>query len=463
VIALASVIVALLALGATAGVILLYGAGQVEKIEIPQLTEPGDADGDGEVEDEELGDVLNILVTGSDSREGLTPDQLQVIGTDEENGLRTDTIMLVSLDPRRDKVAVLSFPRDLLVTRCDGSRGRINAAYGVGERTGVGGPTCLVDTVQEFSGVPVNHFAQVNFAGFITAVDALGGVTLYLEEPIQDDRAGLDLPAGCVTMDGRTALGFVRVRHIDSDFGRIARQQRFIRELVREAASVGTLVNAPRLLSLVTSVGSSVETDSGMTLALMQRIAWSLRDLTPDRVDTRTVPAVPRTIDGIHFVVPREEEAEQLFQAFRDGTIFPEGLGAGPTELTPADVPPVAVLNGAGIAGFAAGAAQVLTASGFTVSATGNADRYDVAASHVVHPPDRLAEAESLAAAFGGVALTPGDPGSELTLVVGQDFDPGAFPEVFGADEPPTPDPGVPSPQPTEPTFVGATPSGVEC
>jgi LCP family protein required for cell wall assembly len=449
----------LLLFGLVATAILWYGVGRIDQLQVPQLTVPGDVDGDGAADVAELTDVLNILVIGSDSREGLTPEELRALGTEAEDGQRTDTIMLVTLDPRRDEVAILSFPRDLLVTRCDGSRGRINAAYGIGEagRSG-GGPGCLVETIQGFSGIPINHFVQVNFAGFIGAVDAIGGVTMYLDEPIRDAFAGVDLPAGCVTMDGRTALGFVRVRRIDSDFGRIARQQRFIREVLREAVSVGTLVNPVRLFGLVDAAARSVETDSGLTLSKMRRIAFSFRDLTPERMETRTVPAVSRTINGVAYEVPKEEEAARLFQAFRDGSIFPEGLGLGPTAVTVADVPPVVVLNGAGVAGLAAAAQEVLERAGFAVSETGNADAFDFVATQVVYPTDRLEEAQLLAGALGGVGLVPGDPGSDLTVVVGRDFDP----DAFAATSEPTVAP-APPPVPTEPQFIGATPSDVRC
>ena len=467
------------ALGVLIGVVaitgvLWYGTQQVGRIDIPQLSSPGSDSGGTDlvgqdIEIDELDEVLNVLVVGSDSREGLTDEQLEELGTERADGTRTDSMMLVQLDPRRDQVAVLSFPRDLLVTRCDGSRGRLNAAYGIGESTGVGGPSCLVDTIVEFTGIGVNHFVQVDFAGFIEIVDALDGVTIYLEEPLHDVHAGVDLPAGCVELDGTTALGFVRARRVDSDFGRIARQQRFIREVVTEAASVGTLVNLPRLYQLVEAGARAVDTDRDLSIGQMRRIAFSLRNLEPERLDTRTVPAVPRTIDGVAFVVAIEEEAEELFRAFREARVAPDDLGTEDLqEITIADVPPVQILNGSGVAGVAASATEFLEGRGFEVAETGNADSFDFQSTQVVYAADQLEEAELLAEALGGASLVPGDPDQPLTVVIGMDFDPAALDaEVEDTDEPgddraedsPAP---ADSPSPAE-TFLGASPSNGRC
>src|SRR6056297_1054617 len=164
---------------------------------------------------------INVLLVGSDSREDLSDDERRELSTGSAEGERTDTIILLSVDG--GDVALLSFPRDLWVTRCDGSVGRINAA------TRVGGPSCLATTVSSLSGIDIHHYATVTFGGFRDLVDAVGGVELCLEAPIADRDAGIDLPAGCQVLDGTDALGFVRVRKIDDDFGRMGRQQEFLR------------------------------------------------------------------------------------------------------------------------------------------------------------------------------------------------------------------------------------------
>jgi LCP family protein required for cell wall assembly len=455
---------------ATAGV-LLYGNASIERIAIPEVMMPGDVDGDGEPDIEELTEVLNVLVVGTDTRDGLTEEQLLRLGTEEEDGLRTDTIMLLQLDPRRDGVSVISFPRDLLVTRCDGSRGRINAAFAIGERQAEGeGPSCLVRTVTDFTGVPVNHFVQVDLVGFVDIVDSLGGVSVFLDEPIRDVAAGADFPAGCVTMDGIDALSFVRIRRIDNDFGRIARQQRFIREVVNEAASVGTLANPPRLFSLVDAAARAVSVDDGLSANQMRRIAFSLRDLGPEGLDTRTVPSTPQTINGAAFVVADEEASDALFSAFREGTLVPdEVVIEEPEPIGADDVPAITILNGAGIQGLAQEALDALEAAGFTIAETGNADSFEFTRTQVVYPADLLEEAEVLAEALGGASLVADEDDTPLRIVLGSDFDATviepraeeAQDDAEGGIDGLTDPEATPTPTPTpEPTFAGAAPTG---
>ena len=264
VVVMSIVIAVSVGISAAAGALLWTGQRAISRTEVAGLQNADDENGDGVVDGAdipEIDEVLNILVVGSDSREGLSDEQLQALGTEEEGGDRTDTIILARLDPAQNTAALLSFPRDLFVTRCDGSRGRINDAYQLGEQMGVGGPDCLVQTVTRLTDIPIDHFVRINLAGFIGVVDAVGGVSFYLDQPIKDRHAGLDLPAGCVTLSGAQAVGFVRARHIDSDFGRIARQQRFIRELVRETTSISTVLQPQRLFTLVRSIGRTLEND----------------------------------------------------------------------------------------------------------------------------------------------------------------------------------------------------------
>lgn len=434
--------------------LIWYGNRAITRVDVEGIADPAEWPPGMEP----LTDVLNVLVVGNDSREGLSDEQLLRLGTEDHGGLLTDTIMLVQIDPNREIVSVLSFPRDLFVTRCDGSRGRINAAYSIGERSGAGGASCLVQTVTDFTGVPIHHFVQVNFAGFVDVVDTVGGVTIYLEEPLRDRPAGLDLPAGCVELDGIRALGFVRARHLDNDFGRIARQQRFVRELMNEVTSAGTLLNIPRLFSLVDAVGRAMETDQDLSLGDMRRIAFSLRNITPQRLDTRTVPSAGRRIDGGSYVVAKEEEAEALFQAFREGTIAPEGLGTSPPgQLTIADVPPLHILNGVGVVGLAAAAQEIMTMRGFEVAETGNAPNFDYQETLVVYPPERLEEAELVARQLPSAGLVESGELTDVTIILGRDFEPDAIAATPAAA--PT---GSPSPEPTE-TFAGAEPAEVQC
>ena len=438
---------------ATAAILVWYGDRQIDDVAV-ETELPGDSDGDGSVDIPELADLRNVLLVGSDSREGLTGRDRRNLGTGDFEGVRTDTIMLVQLDPERHGAAMLSFPRDLLVERCDGTQGRINGAFEIGRTNGVGGPTCLVRTVRNLTGIPIHHYAQIDFQGFVDVVDTLGGVSLYLNQPIKDEDAHIDLPAGCVTLSGRQALGFVRVRKIDSDFGRIARQQRFIREIVDQVTSASVALNLPKLFSLVEAGAKAVDTDPSLSLGVMRQIAFSFRDISSDQIDTRTVPGFNRLIDGVAYVVPDPAAAEPLFAAFREGVAAPAELGTeGPADVTISDVPPLTVLNATRTGGLAAAAAEALRVQGFDVSATGNADLQNAKYTRIVHPRDRREEAELIAELFPGARIIRDDLTAGFTIELGADTDLERLAEL--AEEPPAPT-GPPEPAP-QPTFRGAT------
>lgn len=407
--------------------LLWYGEQSIDRVDVPGLAgTTGDGGGGAGSFDE----ALNVLVVGTDNRDDLSEEELAELGTETNEGLLTDTIMLVQLDPRRDGAAIISFPRDLLVNRCDGSEGRINAAYAVGERTDVGGPSCLVETVTDLTGIAVNNYVEVDFSGFIDVVETLGGVTMYLDKPLRDRAAGLDLSSGCVSLNGTDALSFVRARHLDNDFGRIARQQRFLKEIVDEVMSAGTLVNVPRLASLIQSAADAVEVDSELSLSDMRRLASSLRGASAERLETRTVPAVQRRIDGAAYVVADDDEAEQLFSDFEAGRLITkkdptEGKGrkAEASEaLSVSDIPPIELLNGVGVNGLAAEAETLLEDYGLEVADTDNADDFDHSRTRVLHPstPD---EAEVVAELFEDPKVSSDEDVDELTVVLGSDFE----------------------------------------
>lgn len=464
--------------------LLWYGEQSIDRVDVPGLA---GTTGGGVGEAGSFDEVLNVLVVGTDNRDELSEDELAELGTETNEGLLTDTIMLVQLDPRRDGAAIISFPRDLLVTRCDGSEGRVNAAYAVGERTDVGGPSCLVETVTDLTGVAVNNYVEVDFSGFIDVVETLGGVSMYLDKPLRDRAAGLDLSSGCVSLDGTDALSFVRARHLDNDFGRIARQQRFLKEVVDEVMSAGTLVNVPRLASLVQSAADAVEVDSELSLSDMRRLASSLRGASAERLETRTVPAVQRRIDGAAYVVAEDDEAEKLFSDFEAGRLITkedptadEGPKAeGSEALSVSDVPPLELLNGVGVDGLAAEAETLLEDYGLEVADTDNADDFDYSRTRVLHPstPD---EAEVVAELFEDPKVSSDEDVDELTVVLGSDFELEELRETIESQEdeggaspggPPTDgsspeessEDGSSQDEPSPQRFAGAQPSEEDC
>lgn len=267
-----------------------------------------------------FGAPLHVLITGSDSRADLTPEDRIALTTGSASGERADTIMLLTIDGTR--AGLLSFPRDLSVQRCDGSTGRINGAIAIG------GASCLVDTVRRLTGIPVHHHVTVTFGGFRDVVDAVGGVELCLERPIRDRSAGIDLPAGCQVLDGASALGYVRVRKIDSDFGRIERQQDFLRALADEIVDPTLLVRPWRSVPLVVGTSRALTVDQRLGPIDLVRLAVGMRVLAGGSAVTVTVPSDGFTApSGAALQRIRADEAATIFAAFADGSALERSTG----------------------------------------------------------------------------------------------------------------------------------------
>ena len=238
-------------------------------------------------------EVCNYLLLGSDSRRGLTPEELKAFGDNEHIGgtFRADTIMLVQLDPRREKAVVLSFPRDLWVQIPGRGEDRINTSFEGGVNGG--GPLGVAKTVHRLTGLTVNHFLYVDLLGFQQVVDTLGGIEMCIPFDVQDPLSALDLEAGCQTLDGRQALGYVRTRHLPCDeaapdLSRIGRQQQFLRAVINQMLAPQEIVRAP---GLVKPVLASLKRDEGLTIA---RSRASRRPPPRDLHGRRRVPRGPR-------------------------------------------------------------------------------------------------------------------------------------------------------------------------
>ncbi|MBW3620840.1 MAG: LCP family protein [Actinobacteria bacterium] len=428
------------ALGLTAALLLAlastlalwrYADSRLEREEIPAIEANRDveaapaATGEGEPA-APLPETLNVLVVGTDSREGLTDQQLLELGTEDVGTALTDTIMLVQLSPLREEAAIVSFPRDLRVDVPGEGVLKINAVHPRG------GADLLVRTVQDLTDITVDHYVEVNIAGFLEVTDAVGGVEVCLDEPMVDRYAGVDLPAGCQTLDGRKAAGFVRSRRVrdqfgaDDDFGRIARQQYFIRQAMERITSANTLANPVRVKRLIDAVAGAVTTDTDLGATQMLRLADSLADISPETVSTRAVPGYYSNETG--FVHPYEDQAEALFSALREGTRLPDVGLTAPAELVAGDVT-VVVLNGEGTGGLATEVQAFLEARGFEVVATGNAGTdeapdFSYATTEVAYVPDDEAKARLVADFLPGARLVELDEPAvgDVVVTVGADW-----------------------------------------
>jgi len=366
------------------------------------------------------GAPVNILLVGSDSRDGLSKRELGKIQTTAVDGRRTDTIIVLHISPGREKAVMVSIPRDL---RADvgGQTNRINAAFSLG------GPDLMVKTVQEVTGLPIQHYAEIDFAGFLKVVDAVGGVRLCnrTDRTLDDRFANLHMPPGCQQMNGIQALAFVRARHIDSDFGRIGRQQEFLRAVMDKVASKGNLVNLPKLLRIADIVSAHVKTDDTLKTGEAIGLARRLRKLDQAHVDMRVYPseAVPPRCGGCAAFVEPLPEASILMRALaRDAAELPPVGLPGGKGVTLASVR-VTVLNGGGTQGAAARAAADLQRLGVRVAATGNATKPTGTASTLAYPPALEQQAKLLGSLLGNrVKLVPSGTADGLVLTVGTSF-----------------------------------------
>lgn len=397
-------------------VALAYGYdkyGQIPRVEIGEHLS-------GTVEGEQAIAAENFLIVGVDSAEGLDPDDPVAAARTEIGGLRSDTMMVLRVDPASTRAALLSLPRDLYVPVA-GNRGndRLNAAVQVG------GPELLVETVQDYLGIPINHYVQVDFYGFGRLVEAIDGVPVYFPDPVRDLRSGLDVPEpGCVTLDPANALGFVRARayqeFVDGrwrtdgsgDLGRIRRQQQFIVAALERSFDRG-LRNPVTLDALIDSAIDAVTVDDTLDADDLLDLAAAFRRFEPSELDIYELPVADDTVGGAAVLRLVERRAEPILDVFRN---------RDPAQLDESAVR-VRVLNGTGEPGQAAATADELRRAGFSIGGTGDADRLGVTRTEVRHPPGDEAAADLVSRWLVGGARTIEDAEIDgIRLITGADW-----------------------------------------
>lgn len=273
--------------------------------------------------------VINILLVGSDSSAGLDPDDPVAAGrVGERNG---DVIIVAHLDERDGSAALLSLPRDLWVPIANSSReAKINSAFAVG------GPSTLIETIEEGLGIPINYYVNVDFAGFEGLVEAVGSVDIFFETPARDWNATHDrtqtgfemLASGCQTLDPPTALSYVRSRYYqtqdddgrwvtdpDGDLGRIRRQQDFLQRLMQRAIDLGA--RNPFVLSDLVDAGlDNVSLDQELTPQLLLDLGRTYAAFEPGSLDTYSYPAVFGEVGTNSVLFPLDDEAAPLVSLF---------------------------------------------------------------------------------------------------------------------------------------------------
>ncbi|MET9696547.1 LCP family protein [Streptomyces sp. NPDC006529] len=276
----------------------------------------------------------NVLVLGSDSRAGANGD----LDHGDVSGARSDTAMLVHLPEGRAKATAVSIPRDTLVTRpeCKDEDGK---TLGTAKRVmfnsvySAAGPACVVKTVEQMSGIRVDHFVEVDFAGFKGLVDALGGVTVTLDKPMSGSKGGLKLDAGTHRLDGADSLKFVRTRYgygDGSDLGRIGLQQQFMMAMLSEIKQQDALGSPARLYKLADAGTKSLTTDSGLgSLTALADFAQSMKGVDPSTMETIMLPVDYDKVDRNRVVVA-EPQAGTLWEALRNDRPIPADAKKSP-------------------------------------------------------------------------------------------------------------------------------------
>jgi polyisoprenyl-teichoic acid--peptidoglycan teichoic acid transferase len=392
-----------------------YRFGQIRSVKVPGLHESGS------------GRPFNLLVVGSDSREGLDDADGGRYG--DVGGERNDTTLVVRVEPARKRVSMLSIPRDLVVPIAGtGGENRVNAAF-------QGGPGQLVKTVEQNFGIPIHHYLLLDFDGFRAIVDALGGIDVRFPYPSRDLKSGLDIrEAGCRHLDGGRALALARSRYFAyqldgvwrndpwADLGRIRRQQVFLQALVKAALDRG-LTNPVRANAFVGSLVHEITKDSALRVGDVLRTGAAFRSFSPSELATYTLPVTVSTDHPLGDVLfLKQPDADTVVDRFLGRA--PPAPGVTPGAAAPANTQ-VTVLNALGTTGLAATTATKLRTSGYQIATVGNAPSADLARSQISYAPGHLADAKTLAGTLLGGTRLIEDPTlapSHLTLILGPGF-----------------------------------------
>ncbi|WP_245757303.1 LCP family protein [Amycolatopsis xylanica] len=280
----------------------------------------------------------NFLMVGSDSRDGASEED--GVGTASGTpGARSDSVMIAHIPADRQRVVVISFPRDLEISRPECNRfdpatskysedkspaqkiAKLNTAYAVG------GPQCVTKVIQQITGMKMTHFVGIDFNGFKDMVDAVQGVTVHTEIPIDDTTLGMVIPeAGDHSISGDQALNFVRARHVKgdvtSDYGRIKRQQEFIGALLKKVMSKDVMLDAGRLTGFVTAFAKATFGDN-IGVDQMLTLAQSMKGVDPAKINFMTVPTTGIS-NGRGNEVLVQGKAAAVFKALIENAPLPD-------------------------------------------------------------------------------------------------------------------------------------------
>ena len=364
---------------------------------------------------------FNLLILGADYRKG-------------DTAYRTDSIMVVHVDPAASKIWLMSIPRD--------TRAEIpgHGARKITEAHAFGGTEASIAAVEKLTGLKMNHYLEMNFAGFRDAVDALGGVWVDVPVTINDTEAdqtpgntASHIDAGYQLLDGVHALTFVRARHQfqDEDFTRMKNQQLFFRALADQVAKIDNIAKLP---GVVSAVAPYVQTD--MSLIQMMDLAKALKGAGSKNMYTATAKGTWRS----PFVYMDEANLRKLLEDIKNEVPFDKtsaeasgSTSATATAKTPSQIK-ITIRNGAGVSGVAKQAASILQAKGFKIGDVGNANQNVYKKTLVIYKTD--VAAAQLVASFlppgTGIVQSRGmySYPTEVLVMIGKDWDLNKVPVV---------------------------------
>lgn len=390
---------------------------------------------------------LNILLLGSDSRN--TEENIKLGGSraDADRKPLADVQMLVHVSADRSNMSVVSVPRDTRVTipKCIDDDGTV---YPESDRDIInsslqnGGPGCTVATWEALSGVPIDHFMMIDFAGVVDMADAVGGVPVCVDNNVKDPDSGLRMEKGEKEIKGKQALQWLRTRHgfeDGSDIGRAKAQHMYMNAMVRQLKSGTKLSDPGKLMDLAEAATKALKVDPGLgTVKKLYDLGNDLKRVPTKRITMTTLPWIPDPQDKAH-VVPKPGDADKVFELIRNDIALdgkdkkklpPKKTHQPATPAAPKGEIAVAVQNGTGTASLAAVPqrasviADALINAGFS-QAIADATPKPQSSTTVTYPTeDQRANALAVAASLGlpdsAVQLAPG--GERVTVVIGADW-----------------------------------------
>lgn len=386
--------------------------------------------------------ATDILLVGSDSRTDaqgnpLPRDVLARLRAGQNEGELTDTMILVRIPNDGSRAVAISLPRDLYVEMPDGfGKHKLNSAYSRGKgytaqqlvQEGAdpatvrnesisAGRKLLLRTIEQLTGVGIDHYAEINLLGFSLLTEAVGGVEVCLKAPVDDKFSGADFPAGPQMITGPDALAFVRQRHglPRGDLDRVVRQQVFLASLAKRVLSAGTLGNPGRIRELIGATQQSLVLDDNLNVL---DFAARIQGLAAGNVEFMTVPLqgdAESKDEGA--VLEADPDAVRAFTAAAIGMSPPAAAGAGQTPRVAVDV-----LNASGVTGLAGDVSQQLTGDGFGAGTVANADAREI--SLVRYPTGEQDAARTVAKTLGGLPaeVDPNLPSGTVQVYLGENY-----------------------------------------